>query len=127
VNIAIQNLVATASLGKCVLLDKLAASFKLDSIFDAALFPGLRLQLSNPDVKALLFARGKVVLTGARNRRDVALAWSIVQNIAKPFCTDEDTDHRALQTNKNAKRKQKVTDTFQDNKDEFFEKFKRNQ
>ena len=110
--IAIQNCVASGRIGRRIRLDALASNFKLDSIFDATLFPGLRLQLSNPPVKALLFAKGRCVLTGARCREDLVTAWSIVRKIAAPFLSnDESLDHGTLQVSKAAKRKAKIVDT----------------
>jgi transcription initiation factor TFIID TATA-box-binding protein len=81
--ISIQNIVASGGFGKCVLLDKLAAKYTLDAIFDAALFPGLRLQLQQPDVKILVFSKGRVVLTGVRSRADLQRAWATARTLVK--------------------------------------------
>jgi len=96
-NITLQNLVASADLQRCVRLDRLAARFSLNAIFDSSLFPGLRLQLKNPNVKILVFAKGRVVLTGARSREDLARAWATARVVVRDFLTDEDVSHRSLQ------------------------------
>lgn len=106
--IDVQNIVAAACFGKCVQLDLVAKAFSLDAIFDPSLFPGLRLQLKTPAVKVLIFAAGSVVLTGARNREDLALAWATTRAIVGPFVTDEDVSHRSIQINRNARKKLKV-------------------
>ncbi len=106
--IAIQNIVSSAAFGKCVHLDQLAKKFSLDAIFDASLFPGLRLQLKTPAVKVLVFSRGRVVITGARNRQEVALAWATTRVLCDPFLTDDDVSHKSLQISKNSRKKLKI-------------------
>lgn len=106
--VEIQNIVAAAWLGKNVHLDRLAQEYALDAIFDSSLFPGLRLHIQNPNVTVLLFAKGKAVLTGAKDRDGLKKAWAMVRQIAEPFLTDEDISHRSMQISRNAKRKLKV-------------------
>ena len=107
-NITLQNLVASADLESCVRLDRLAARYSLNAIFDSSLFPGLRLQLKDPNVKILIFAKGRVVLTGARSRADLARAWATARLTVGEFLTDEDVTHRSLQVIRNSRKKLKV-------------------
>lgn len=106
--IAIQNIVASGAFGKCVMLDKLAAKYTLDAIFDASLFPGLRLQLQSPPVKILVFSKGRVVLTGVCSRADLRLAWATARTLIKPFLTDEAFSHNVFQVAKNCRKKLRV-------------------
>lgn len=106
--IAIQNIVASGAFGKCVMLDKLAARFTLDAIFDANLFPGLRLQLQSPPVKILVFTKGRVVLTGVRSRAELEVAWGTARTLIKPYLTDEAVTHTTFQVDKNSRRKLKI-------------------
>ena len=106
--IAIQNIVASGGFGKCVLLDKLASRYTLDAIFDASLFPGLRLQLQNPNVKILVFSKGRVVLTGVRSRGELQRAWAMARTLVKPFLTDQNVTHTAYQVAKNSRKKLKL-------------------
>jgi len=108
--IAVQNIVSTGSLGKCVLLDQLALKYSLDAIFDASLFPGLRLQLKAPAVKILVFSKGRVVLTGARSRADIRRAWATAKVLCGPYLTDEPVSHRLFQVAKNSKKKLRILD-----------------
>ena len=110
--IAIQNIVASAGFGKCVMLDKLAAKFALDAIFDASLFPGLRLQLQSPAVKILVFSKGRVVLTGVNCRTDLRRAWATARALVAPFMTDELVSHRTFQVAKNSRKKLKIEEPF---------------
>jgi transcription initiation factor TFIID TATA-box-binding protein len=106
--IAIQNIVSTGTLGKCVLLDQLAQKYALDAIFDASLFPGLRLQLKSPSVKILVFSKGRVVLTGARSRVELRRAWATAKALVAPFLTDQAVSHHLFQVAKNSKKKLRI-------------------
>lgn len=103
--IDIQNIVASASLGKCVLLDKMVKAFPLDAIYDSSLFPGLRLKIRNPNVKVLVFVQGKVVITGAKTRDQLSAAWATMRALSAPFLTDDAVTHTSMQIHRNATRK----------------------
>jgi transcription initiation factor TFIID TATA-box-binding protein len=107
-DIAIQNIVASGAFGKCVKLDQLAAAYALDAIFDASLFPGLRLQLQSPPVKILVFSKGRVVLTGVSCRENLRKAWATARTLIKPFLTDEVFSHNVFQVAKNSRKKLRV-------------------
>jgi transcription initiation factor TFIID TATA-box-binding protein len=107
-SLQIQNIVASGDMGQNIRLDQLSAKFALDTIFDSSLFPGLRLQLSDPDVKVLLFCKGRGVVTGARTRDELQKAWKITQNICAPYLTSEPFSHASLQVDKNSKKKLRV-------------------
>jgi len=109
-DISIQNIVASGTFGKCVRLERLAQKYSLDAIFDASLFPGLRLQLQSPDVKILVFSKGRVVLTGVSCRADLESAWVTARTLVKPFLTDEVVTHESFQVAKNSRRKMRLMD-----------------
>ena len=73
--IKIENVVASASLGVPVKLEKLVSS--LDGIeYEPDQFPGLVMRLKDPRAAALIFSSGKVVCTGAKSPSDAKLVMS---------------------------------------------------
>ena len=66
----IQNIVASASLGGMIDLEK--AAFKLEkTMYEPEQFPGLIYRMAEPKVVILLFASGKLVCTGAKKEQNV--------------------------------------------------------
>jgi len=69
----IQNIVASASLGGMIDLEK--AAFTLSkTMYEPEQFPGLIYRMAEPKVVILLFASGKLVCTGAKQEQDVYTA-----------------------------------------------------
>lgn len=67
--IKIENVVASASLGVPIKLEKLVAN--LDGIeYEPEQFPGLVMRLKDPKAAALIFSSGKIVCTGAKSPTD---------------------------------------------------------
>jgi transcription initiation factor TFIID TATA-box-binding protein len=66
----IQNIVASASLGGMVDLEKAAYTLGR-SMYEPEQFPGLIYRMEVPKVVILLFASGKLVCTGAKQEQDV--------------------------------------------------------
>ncbi|RLI42039.1 TATA box-binding protein [Candidatus Bathyarchaeota archaeon] len=66
----IQNIVASASLGGMIDLEKAAYSLG-KTMYEPEQFPGLIYRMSEPKVVILLFASGKLVCTGAKREQDV--------------------------------------------------------
>jgi len=65
--ITIQNIVSSADLGAQLNLNAIAIGFGLEAIeYEPEQFPGLVYRLDTPDVVALLFGSGKLVITGAK-------------------------------------------------------------
>ncbi|KAK5658357.1 hypothetical protein OQA88_2333 [Cercophora sp. LCS_1] len=71
----VQNLVASCPLGFYVRLEGLNAANHLFSRYEPEIFPGLIYRIANPKVVALVFANGKLVLTGAKGLEDVREAF----------------------------------------------------
>jgi len=73
--IKIENVVASASLGVPIKLEKLVAN--LDGIeYEPEQFPGLVMRLKDPKAAALIFSSGKIVCTGAKSPKDAKLVIS---------------------------------------------------
>jgi transcription initiation factor TFIID TATA-box-binding protein len=66
----IQNIVASASLGGMIDLEKAAYSLG-KTMYEPEQFPGLIYRMDDPKVVILLFASGKLVCTGAKKEQDV--------------------------------------------------------
>ena len=66
----IQNIVASASLGGMIDLEKAAYSLE-KTMYEPEQFPGLIYRMPVPKVVILLFASGKLVCTGAKREGDV--------------------------------------------------------
>jgi transcription initiation factor TFIID TATA-box-binding protein len=72
-DLKIQNIVASASLGGMVDLER--AAFTLGrSMYEPEQFPGLIYRMEEPKVVILLFASGKLVCTGGKKEADVYVA-----------------------------------------------------
>ena len=77
--IKIENVVASASLGVPIKLEKLVAN--LDGVeYEPEQFPGLVMRLKDPKAAALIFSSGKVVCTGAKSPADAKLVISKIVN-----------------------------------------------
>lgn len=81
----IQNIVGVGKLRSAVKINDMAKSLVLRSAYDPEIFPGLRMKLRYPAMNVLVFCSGKVVLTGARSRNDLARAWASLCLISAPF------------------------------------------
>ena len=92
VNIRIQNIVSTASLHRSVDIEEMYKRFQISSTYDPELFPGIRIVIEptheNATLRALLFSSGNCVITGAKNRNEIASGWTQIQEVAKPFLLD---------------------------------------
>jgi transcription initiation factor TFIID TATA-box-binding protein len=69
----IQNIVASASLGGLIDLEKAAYTLG-KTMYEPEQFPGLIYRMDEPKVVILLFASGKLVCTGAKKEQDVYVA-----------------------------------------------------
>jgi transcription initiation factor TFIID TATA-box-binding protein len=72
-NIKIENIVASASLGVKVPLEKMVENLE-GCEYEPEQFPGLVYRIQDPKAAMLIFSSGKVVCTGARNIKDVRKA-----------------------------------------------------
>ena len=73
VDIKIENIVASASIGKDIVLTEVSKA--LEGVnFNREQFPGLVFKLKDPKTAALIFSSGKLVCTGAKSIDDSKLA-----------------------------------------------------
>jgi transcription initiation factor TFIID TATA-box-binding protein len=69
--ITVQNIVTSADLGVSLNLNAIAIGLGLENIeYEPEQFPGLVYRLSEPNVVALLFGSGKLVITGGKEPSD---------------------------------------------------------
>ena len=80
--IRVENIVASASLGVEVPLEKIVS--KLEGMeYEPEQFPGLVYRLTKPKAAALIFGSGKIVCTGARSLEDVNTVFKKVISIVR--------------------------------------------
>ena len=73
--IKIQNIVASANLGRVLNLNAVAIGLGLENIeYEPEQFPGLVYRMSSPKVVLLLFGSGKIVITGSKKPEDAEAA-----------------------------------------------------
>ncbi|WP_075937669.1 TATA-box-binding protein [Halosegnis longus] len=73
--ITVQNIVTSADLGEDLNLNAIAIGLGLENIeYEPEQFPGLVYRLDDPDVVALLFGSGKLVITGGKKPEDAEAA-----------------------------------------------------
>lgn len=75
----VQNIVATASLGKPVSLIKLARS-EANTEYNPEQFPGLVLRIKKPKSAVLVFSSGNLVCTGTKS---IAQVKEVIDNVIK--------------------------------------------
>lgn len=69
--VVIQNLVMSGDLGNQLNLNAVAIGLGLEQVeYEPEQFPGLIFRVDDPDVVALLFGSGRVVVTGAESLKD---------------------------------------------------------
>ncbi|MDZ7745054.1 MAG: TATA-box-binding protein [Halobacteriales archaeon] len=73
--ITVQNIVTSADFGEDLNLNAIAIGLGLENIeYEPEQFPGLVYRLDDPDVVALLFGSGKLVITGGKEPEDAEAA-----------------------------------------------------
>tara|TARA_Y100000310_G_scaffold260963_1_gene270117 strand:- start:1419 stop:1964 length:546 start_codon:yes stop_codon:yes gene_type:complete len=78
-NLSVQNIVATASLGKPVSLTKLART-QTNTEYNPEQFPGLVLRVKKPKSAVLVFSSGNLVCTGTKSLTQVK---DVIQQVIK--------------------------------------------
>ena len=77
--ITIQNIVTSADLGQALNLNAIAIGLGLENIeYEPEQFPGLVYRLDEPEVVALLFGSGKLVITGGKEPADAGRAVDVI-------------------------------------------------
>ena len=65
----IQNVVATCDFKFPIYLERLAYDHSRFTTYEPELFPGLIFRMADPKLTILVFVSGKIVMTGAKDRR----------------------------------------------------------
>ncbi|UIO99978.1 TATA-box-binding protein [Halobaculum sp. CBA1158] len=77
--VTVQNIVTSADLGESLNLNAIAIGLGLENIeYEPEQFPGLVYRLDDPDVVALLFGSGKLVITGGKEPADAHAAVEVI-------------------------------------------------
>jgi len=77
--VTVQNIVTSADLGESLNLNAIAIGLGLEHIeYEPEQFPGLVYRLDEPDVVALLFGSGKLVITGGKEPSDAKEAVDVI-------------------------------------------------
>lgn len=71
----IQNIVGSTDVKFPIRLESLSNSHETFSSYEPEIFPGLIYRMLKPKIVLLIFVSGKIVLTGARKREDIYLAF----------------------------------------------------
>ena len=74
----IQNIVASCDVGFSIKLEALQEEHKMKIAkchYEPELFPGLIYKMESPKIVLLIFTSGKIVLAGAKTRKDVYIAY----------------------------------------------------
>lgn len=81
----IQNIVGSCDVKFPIRLEGLAYSHGNFSSYEPELFPGLIYRMVKPKVVLLIFVSGKIVLTGAKLREDIYLAFDQIYPVLSEF------------------------------------------
>ncbi|ELY37734.1 TATA-box-binding protein [Natronorubrum tibetense] len=77
--IIVQNIVSSADLGRNLNLNAIAIGLGLENIeYEPEQFPGLVYRIDEPEVVALLFGSGKLVVTGGKQIEDAKQAVDVI-------------------------------------------------
>ncbi|CAD5215156.1 unnamed protein product [Bursaphelenchus okinawaensis] len=81
----VQNMVGSCDVKFPILLEALCIKHAQFSTYEPELFPGLIYRMVKPRVVLLIFVSGKVVITGAKFKRDIDEAFNQIYPILKGF------------------------------------------
>lgn len=81
----IQNIVGSCDVRFPISLEGLNNAHAVYSQYEPELFPGLIYRMVSPKVVLLIFASGKIVLTGAKNKSDISVAYENIYPVLKKF------------------------------------------
>ncbi|KAK1920923.1 putative TATA-box binding protein [Papiliotrema laurentii] len=81
----IQNIVGSCDVKFPIRLEGLAFSHGAFSSYEPELFPGLIYRMMKPKVVLLIFVSGKIVLTGAKVREEIYMAFNQIYSVLSEF------------------------------------------
>lgn len=92
----IQNIVGSCDVKFPIRLEGLAFSHGAFSSYEPELFPGLIYRMLKPKVVLLIFVSGKIVLTGAKVREEIYMAFKQIYSVLVGECTAAELLERPL-------------------------------
>ncbi|CBY22066.1 unnamed protein product [Oikopleura dioica] len=81
----IQNMVGSVDVKFAIRLEQLVLNHAQFTSFEPELFPGLVYRMIKPKLVLLIFVSGKVVLTGAKQRKEIDDAFNNIYPILRKF------------------------------------------
>ncbi|KAL1236504.1 TATA-box-binding protein [Trichinella pseudospiralis] len=81
----VQNMVGSCDVRFPIQLESFCLTHSQFSAYEPELFPGLIYRMVKPRVVLLIFVSGKVVITGAKEKRDIDEAFTSIYPILKSF------------------------------------------
>ena len=83
-HVKVQNIVASSSVGVKVNLDQLAIEC-FNAEYEPEQFPGLVYRLDEPKTVMLVFRSGKIIITGAKNVKDIKKAAELTTELVHQY------------------------------------------
>lgn len=81
----IQNIVGSCDVQFAISLEGLSSDHDKFSTYEPEIFPGLIYRMASPKIVLLIFASGKIVLTGAKNKSDIYQAFNLMYPVLKKY------------------------------------------
>lgn len=81
----IQNMVGSCDVKFPIRLEGLATSHSMFCSYEPELFPGLIYRMAQPKIVLLIFVSGKVVLTGAKKRKEIYEAFEKIYPVLQEY------------------------------------------
>ncbi|CAL5221317.1 g3489 [Coccomyxa viridis] len=99
----VQNIVGSTDVKFPIRLEGLAYGHAIFASYEPELFPGLIYRMKEPKVVLLIFVSGKVVLTGAKKREDLYLAFENIYPVLKQYRKGDAAPHKTRKPQNPAK------------------------
>jgi transcription initiation factor TFIID TATA-box-binding protein len=81
----IQNIVGSCDVQFAISLEGLCHTHEKYSSYEPEIFPGLIYRMANPKIVLLIFASGKIVLTGAKQKEDITKAFTDMYPVLRKY------------------------------------------
>lgn len=81
----IQNIVGSCDVQFAISLEGLSSDHDKFSTYEPEIFPGLIYRMQSPKIVLLIFASGKIVLTGAKKKEDIYQAFNQMYPVLKKY------------------------------------------
>ncbi len=81
----IQNIVGSCDVRFPISLESLNTEHGAFSTYEPEIFPGLIYRMKDPKIVLLIFASGKIVLTGAKTRENIYKAFDNIYKVLKKY------------------------------------------